>query len=324
MKPPVLHVEGLCVDLVNRNGSAPVVDGVSFALAAGETLAIVGESGCGKSVTALSLLKLVDAPLAITRGSVRIDGEDLLLASEQRLRALRGQKIAMIFQEPMSALNPVLTVGDQIAEGMRLHLALSRRDARTRTLELMREVGIADVEKRIDEYPHQLSGGMRQRVMIAMALGCSPDVLLADEPTTALDVTVQAQILALLRGIQQDRGLAIVLITHDLGVVAEMADRVAVMYAGRIVEETSVARLFDAPAHPYTQALFRSRPHLAKRGERLATIEGVVPGVGRFPPGCRFHPRCGEARDECRVAPPSTVILAGGHRVECFARKAAP
>jgi len=315
-----LVVNDLRVELRSPAGTGPVVDGVSLSLARGETLALVGESGCGKSVTALAILQLIDAPLHLVSGRIVLDGEDLFGASEERLCAVRGKRVAMIFQEPMTALNPVMTVGDQIGEGMILHDRVSRRVAREKTLELMREVGIADVESRIDAYPHQLSGGMRQRVMIAMALSCAPEILLADEPTTALDVTVQAQILALLRRIQKERGLAILLITHDLGVVAEMADRVAVMYAGRIVEETTATRLFDAPLHPYTQALFRSRPQGGKPGERLAAIEGVVPGIGRLPAGCAFHPRCAEVLERCREAPPSLLRVPNDHAVACFAR----
>ncbi len=325
MTGPLLAVEDLSIDLRSKGqASAPVVDGLSFTIGRGETLALVGESGCGKSVSALAILRLLDPPLFATRGKIVLEGRDLAALPERELYTVRGRRIAMIFQEPMTALNPVMTVGDQIAEGMIVHERLPEKEARRRTLELMREVGIADVEQRIDRYPHEMSGGMRQRVMIAMALACSPDLLLADEPTTALDVTVQAQILALLRGLKEKRGLSILLITHDLGVVAEMADRVAVMYAGRIVEEATVLELFDRPAHPYTQALFRSRPQHTAPGSRLVSIEGTVPAIGRFPSGCRFHPRCVEAESRCTTISPESKALsdAPDHHVACLLREA--
>jgi peptide/nickel transport system ATP-binding protein len=324
-EPALLEVEDLVVDLRRGGTVTRVVDGVSFSLERGRTLALVGESGCGKSLTALALLRLIDPPLAIGGGAIRLGGVDLARAAEPELRKVRGRRVAMVFQEPMTALNPVMTVGDQIAEGMIVHRLATPREARRRALERMKEVGISDPEARIDAYPHQLSGGMRQRVMIAMALACDPELLIADEPTTALDVTVQAQILDLLRGLIERRSMSMLLITHDLGVVAETADEVAVMYAGRIVERAGAIALFDAPSHPYTRALFRSRPQQAPRGERLRGIEGQVPSPGRWPAGCRFHPRCAEVMAVCSQSSPPRVASPRDARsfVECHARVAA-
>jgi len=267
-------------------------------------LGLVGESGCGKSMTALSIMRLIAPPGKIAGGEIIFDGRNLLTLSNREMRAVRGDDIAMIFQDPMTSLNPVFTVGEQIAEALRLHRRLSRKDARRAAVEAMREVSIPDPEMRADDYPHQLSGGMRQRVMIAMALACDPKLLIADEPTTALDVTIQAQILELLDNLRKTRELAVLLITHDLGVVAEVADRVAVMYTGKIVEESPVAELFASPKHPYTEGLLRSVPKLTMkdvaRSERLQTIEGMVPKPTALPPGCHFEPRCPYRMPRCR------------------------
>ena len=298
----------------------PVVDDVSFRIERGETLALVGESGCGKSMTALSMLRLVDAPLEIEGGEIRLEGEDLLALPEAGMRSVRGRRIAMIFQEPMTALNPVLTVGYQVAEVLVLHERLTGAQARARVVALFDEVGIPDPDRRVDEYPHQLSGGLRQRVVIAIALACSPSLLIADEPTTALDVTIQAQILDLLRRLQRERGMAVLMITHDLGVVAELAHRVAVMYAGRIVEESSVEALFERAEHPYTRALLASVPDLASSTGRLTSIGGQVPRPTAWPAGCRFHPRCPEVIGPCSAEVPSAIDL-GPSRVACFARE---
>ncbi len=280
---------------------------MSFHVDAGETLGIVGESGCGKSVTALSIMGLVDGPTGriLEGSSIRLDGEELMAVSEARYRQIRGNEISMIFQEPMTSLNPVYTVGDQIAEALRLHRGMDRKQAREETVRLLEEVGIADAERRFREHPHQLSGGMRQRVMIAMALSCQPRLLIADEPTTALDVTIQAQILALLADLQARREMAVILVTHDLGVVAQSCDRVHVMYAGQIVEAGSVADVFRAPRHPYTQGLLRSVPDPALRGRALRPIPGIVPPATRWPEACRFHGRCPHAWERCgSEAPP--------------------
>jgi oligopeptide/dipeptide ABC transporter ATP-binding protein len=291
----LLEVKNLQTHFFTRAGVVRSVDGVSFYLDRGELLGLVGESGCGKSVTALSVMRLVGAPGRIVEGEIWFDGEDLRAASERRMREIRGDDIAMIFQDPMTSLNPVYTVGEQIAEALRLHRKLSRAQAREGAIEAMREVAIPDPARRAGDYPHQLSGGMRQRVMIAMALACDPKLLIADEPTTALDVTIQAQILELLDGLRKSRELAVLLITHDLGVVAEVADRVAVMYTGRIVEESPVGELFARPKMPYTEGLLKSVPKLtageAQKVERLQTIEGTVPKPTDLPPGCHFAPR---------------------------------
>jgi len=280
------------------------VDGVSFDLDRGELLAVVGESGCGKSITALSIMRLVAPPGKIVAGEIFFEGRDLLKLSRAEMRGVRGNDIAMIFQDPMTSLNPVFTVGEQIAEALRLHRNLSRKDARVAAVAAMREVAIPDAELRVKDYPHQLSGGMRQRVMIAMALACDPKLLIADEPTTALDVTIQAQILELLNNLRSTRELAVLLITHDLGVVAEVADRVAVMYTGQIVEASPAAELFARPKHPYTEGLLRSVPKLTtaavKKEERLQTIDGTVPRLTALPPGCHFEPRCPYRMPRCR------------------------
>src|SRR5258706_1619225 len=294
--PHLLEVKNLHTYFQTREGLVRAVEGVSFYLDRGELLGLVGESGCGKSMTALSIMRLVAAPGRIVAGEILFDGKNLLQLSNREMRAVRGNDIAMIFQDPMTSLNPVFTVGEQIAEALRLHRGLSRKAARAAAIEAMREVSIPDPALRADDYPHQLSGGMRQRVMIAMALACDPKVLIADEPTTALDVTIQAQILELLNELRRSRDLAVLLITHDLGVVAEVAERVAVMYTGKIVEESPVAELFARPKHPYTEGLLRSVPRLTAkdvaRKTRLQTIEGTVPRPTALPPGCHFEPRC--------------------------------
>lgn len=292
----LLKVSNLRTQFQTRAGLVRAVDGVSFSIREGELLGLVGESGCGKSITALSVMRLISPPGKIVSGSIAFKGEDLTTASDERLREIRGNDIAMIFQDPMTSLNPVFTVGEQIAEALRLHRKLDKKKAWDAAVEAMREVSIPSPERRVNDYPHQLSGGMRQRVMIAMALACDPELLIADEPTTALDVTIQAQILELLHELRQSRKLAVLLITHDLGVVAEVADRVCVMYTGKIVEESGVNELFSDPKHPYTCGLLRSVPKLTdagtKKAERLQTIEGTVPSPTDLPYGCHFAPRC--------------------------------
>ena len=319
--PHLLEVKNLRTQFATRAGLVRAVDGVSFYVDEGELLGLVGESGCGKSMTALSVMRLVGAPGRIASGEILFGGEDLVAASEERMREIRGDDIAMIFQDPMTSLNPVYTVGEQIAEALRLHRNLGRRQAREAAVEAMREVAIPDPGRRADDYPHQLSGGMRQRVMIAMALACGPRLLIADEPTTALDVTIQAQILELIDELRRTRNLAVLLITHDLGVVAEVADRVAVMYTGRIVEESPVAELFARPKHPYTEGLLRSVPKLTEggvgRASRLSTIEGTVPKPTNLPEGCHFAPRCPHRMPRCTEGDLPLYQLEGGVAVRC-------
>src|SRR3712207_3201919 len=319
--PYLLEVINLQTHFPTRGGLVRAVDGVSFHLDEGELLGLVGESGCGKSMTALSVMRLIAAPGKIVGGEIRFAGENLLAATDERLREIRGDDIAMIFQDPMTSLNPVYTVGEQIAEALRLHRKLNRQQAREAAVEAMREVAIPDPGRRADDYPHQLSGGMRQRVMIAMALACDPRLLIADEPTTALDVTIQAQILELIDELRRTRNLAVLLITHDLGVVAEVADRVAVMYTGRIVEESPVGELFARPKHPYTEGLLRSVPKLTeaevKKAVRLSTIEGTVPKPTDFPPGCHFAPRCPHRMPRCTEGDIPLYQLEGGVSVRC-------
>ncbi|WP_428245537.1 ABC transporter ATP-binding protein [Ferrovibrio sp.] len=315
----LLEVENLHTYFQVDGGEFRAVEGVSFQVESGRTLGIVGESGCGKSVTSLSVMGLLAKPAGrIAQGNIRFDGTDLLALPDAAMRDLRGNRVAMIFQEPMTSLNPAYTIGDQIMEGLQRHKNLSPTEARAQAIEMLRRVRIPAPEQRVDDYPHKLSGGMRQRAMIAMALACDPQLLIADEPTTALDVTVQAQILDLLRGLQRDFGTAIMLISHDLGVIAEMADSVAVMYAGRVVEEAPVAALFDAPQHPYTIGLLGSIPRLETEQDRLAAIEGSVPDPMNPPQGCRFHPRCPFVGEECLKAEPSLRDMAPGHRVACW------
>ncbi len=320
-KRPLLELDGLRTYFYSEEGCAKAVDGVSYSLFSGETLGVVGESGSGKSVTALSVMQLVPRPPGrFEGGSILFKGENLLEADEARMRQIRGNDIAMIFQEPMTALNPVYTVGDQIMETVRLHRGLDKEAARAHAIEMLEKVGIPAPKKRVDEYPHQLSGGMRQRVMIAMAMACDPALLIADEPTTALDVTIQAQILDLIRELQDEEGMSVLLITHDLGVVAETAHHVAVMYAGKVVEYATAEDLFERPRHPYTIGLLRSLPDLAGHGERLATIPGVVPSATHFPSGCRFRTRCSLASGRCAAEEPllETIEDSGpGHTAAC-------
>jgi len=323
MPDPVLRVHDLKTYFVTDRGSgtARAVDGVSFELAAGETLGIVGESGCGKTVMSLSILRLVPEPPGhILPGSfIEFEGRNLLTLPPRELRAVRGNRIAMVFQEPMTSLNPVLPIGAQVAEAALVHQKLSRAEARRRTIDLLRLVGIPDPEARVDDYPHQLSGGMRQRVMIAMALICHPQILIADEPTTALDVTIQAQILDLLGRLRRELHMAVLLITHDLGVVAGSADRVAVMYAGQVVETAPTRDLFATPQHPYTTGLLASIPRLDQPRERLRSIPGSVPPATAWPGGCRFHPRCPFAWEKCRTEePPLLETGTAGHSARCW------
>jgi len=315
----ILEVRDLHTQFNTLDGVVRAVDGVSFELARGETLGIVGESGCGKSVTALSILRLIPPETGrIASGSIRFEGEELTRLSEEAMKRLRGHRISMIFQEPMTSLNPVLTVGTQIAENVTRHLGVSKRAARERACEMLDLVRIADAKRRLDEYPHQLSGGMRQRVMIAMALSCDPQVLIADEPTTALDVTIQAQILDLMLDLKEKTGTAIVLITHDLGVVAETTQRVVVMYAGRKVEEAPVEALFDNPLHPYTRGLMAAIPRLDTDAARLQEIPGMVPLLTKPIVGCAFAARCPLATERCRAEAPPLVDVGGGHTALCW------
>ena len=315
----LLEVRDLRTAFPSKGGMTPVVDGVSFDLERGKVLALVGESGSGKSMTALSTLRLVPKPGRVTSGSVKLDGEELLSLPVTEMRRIRGGRIGMIFQEPMTCLNPVVRVGAQVAEAIRLHESMSKADARSRARELFVEVGIPDPEERLDAYPHHLSGGLKQRVMIAMALSTRPEILIADEPTTALDVTVQAQILDLLRDLQQKRNAAILLITHDLGIVNELADRVAVMYAGRLVEMADRVSLLSDPLHPYTQGLLRSIPALSAPGEPLPEIPGVVPSPDQWPAGCRFSTRCPKRFEPCADQFPAESNPGVGRRVWCHA-----
>ena len=320
---PLLDVRGLRTVFDGPRGEVPAVDGVSFTIGRGEILGLVGESGCGKSLTAFSLMRLVPPPGRIASGEVLLQGQDLLALTEEEMRRVRGNRISIVFQEPMTSLNPVLTVGFQIAEAIMLHQGKRKKEALYGAVEMMRLVAIPDPERRSREYPHQLSGGMQQRVMIAMALSCQPELLIADEPTTALDVTIQAQILDILKDLQARLNLSVLLITHDLGVVAETADRVAVMYAGEIVEEASIRDLFREPLHPYTRALLRSIPRAKVPGSggrrRLPAIEGSVPDMARLPGGCRFHPRCPDRLVHCAESiPAGAPVGSGDRRVACF------
>ncbi|HZH14780.1 MAG TPA: ABC transporter ATP-binding protein [Archangium sp.] len=330
MSEPLLDVRGLKTQLSLEEGPVLAVDDVSFSIPPGGTLGVVGESGCGKSLTALSVMGLVpEPPGRVVGGQIRFQGEDLLSLPEGKLRRMRGRHLSMVFQEPMTSLNPVYTVGEQIAEGVRLHQGLSKAAAREHSVEMLRRVGIPAPEQRVDGYPHQLSGGMRQRVMIAMALACGPELLIADEPTTALDVTIQAQILELLKRLQAERHMAVMLITHDLGVVAESCDAVVVMYAGRVVERAPVKALFRQPAHPYTAGLLRSIPALQETGgagerPRLKTIPGMVPSLRRLPGGCRFRDRCERAQEICARVEPTLETKREGQEAACHNPVPAP
>ncbi|GGF36194.1 ABC transporter ATP-binding protein [Aliidongia dinghuensis] len=316
---PLIDVRDLAVEFATEHGTVRPVDGVSFSVRPGRTLGIVGESGCGKSVTSLAIMGLLAQPPArVAGGEILFDGQDLLSLAPEALRDLRGDQLSMIFQEPMSALNPSFTIGDQIGEVLVRHRGLKRAAAVDEAIQLLRLVGIPSPERRVHDYPHRLSGGMRQRVVIAMALACRPKLLIADEPTTALDVTIQAQILDLLRRLRDETGTAIILITHDLGVIAELADEVAVMYAGRVVERAPVDRLFADPQHPYTIGLLGAVARLDRTVERLAVIEGTVPSPLSAPPGCRFNPRCPFAIERCRAEAPPLAVVAPGHQAACW------
>ncbi len=317
----LLEVKNLQTHFPTRAGLVKAVNEVSFYINEGELLGLVGESGCGKSITALSIMRLIAPPGRIVGGSILFKGEELLTASDERMREIRGDDVSMIFQDPMTSLNPVYTVGEQIAEALRLHRGLNRKDALDGAIEAMKEVAMPAPERRVKDYPHQLSGGMRQRVMIAMALACNPELLIADEPTTALDVTIQAQILELLNELRRTRKLSVLLITHDLGVVAEVADRVCVMYTGRIVEESGVNEIFEKPKHPYTQGLLHSVPKLRGVGEqketRLSTIEGTVPSPTNLPEGCHFAPRCEYRMERCTHDPLPLYEIGNNVRARC-------
>jgi len=319
----VLQVEDLKTYFYTAEGIARAVDGVSFWLRKGETLGLVGESGCGKSVTALSIMRLIPEPAGRTvQGRIDFDGTNLLELPMGEMRSIRGNRISMIFQEPMTSLNPVFTIGNQISEMLILHRKLSKRESWERAIEMLRLVQIPSPERRVHDYPHQLSGGMRQRAMIAMALSCDPEILIADEPTTALDVTIQAQVVDLMLELSEDFDAAIVLITHDLGVVAEMAQRIEVMYAGKVVEEAQALSIFEDPRHPYTRGLLRSIPKLGQRArcgrQRFQEISGMVPSLYELPSGCSFYPRCPDAMTICRVEAPELIDLGGLHRVRCW------
>ena len=316
---PLLEIENLKVIFHGDRGSAThAVDGLDLTIQRGQTLGLVGESGCGKTATALSVMGLLPKASAEVSGRIRFDGAELLSLPDRAMRNLRGDRLAMIFQEPMTSLNPSYSIGEQIAESLVRHRGLSRGEARARTVELLRLVKIPSPEQRLDDYPHRLSGGMRQRAMIALALACDPELLIADEPTTALDVTIQAQILALMRELKASTGIAIILITHDLGVVAEICDHVAVMYAGEIVEYAPVGALFATPQHPYTIGLLGSIPRLDVKAEELAAIEGMVPSLAELPAGCHFAPRCPFVRERCRQALPPLAVVGPDHRSRCI------
>lgn len=324
MTAPLLEVENLRVEFQTQNGIAKAIDGLSFTVGAGEVLGIVGESGCGKSMTALSILGLIPSPPGrIANGAIRLNGRDLVGLDNNAMRSIRGGEVSMVFQEPMTSLNPLYTVGEQIAETIITHMKTDKKEARTRALDMLRSVGIPAPEQRIDEFPHQLSGGMRQRVMIAIALACRPSLLICDEPTTALDVTVQAQVLDLLRGLRDEFGTAIILITHDMGVISEMADRVLVMYAGRKVENASTRDIIDNPQHPYTRGLIECVPRLgavsAAGRERLVEIPGIVPALTSLGQGCAFAPRCNRAMDRCANEAPPDFAVSSMHAAACWA-----
>jgi oligopeptide/dipeptide ABC transporter ATP-binding protein len=325
---PLLEVKNLKTYFYTEDGVVRAVDGVNFEVYPGEVLGIVGESGCGKSVTSLSIMRLISKPGRVDEGEILLDGEDLLRISEDEMIKVRGNRISMIFQQPQTALNPVFKVGDQLAEVLNVHQDLGKEAGWKRAVQLLKMVGVPDPERRAEAYPHELSGGMAQRVMIAMALACVPELLIADEPTTALDVTIQAQILDLMRDLRREMGTSVILITHDLGVVAEMAERVAVMYAGEIVEQTDVNSLFDQPLHPYTQGLIGSIPVLGEIKERLDVIPGSVPNLINLPVGCRFAPRC-QARFKyglniCTEVKPDLTEVKQGHLVRCWLYQSAP
>jgi oligopeptide transport system ATP-binding protein len=318
--PPLLQVKDLRTHFYTEEGLVKAVDGVSYDVEEGETLALVGESGCGKSISALSLLKLIPIPPGrIVSGEVLFDGEDLLKLNEDEIRKIRGNRISMVFQEPMTSLNPVLTIGKQMTEALELHLKLDRQAATARAIQLLEMVGVAEAERRITDYPHQFSGGMRQRVMIAMAMACNPRLLIADEPTTALDVTIQAQVLEVMARLSREFGTSVIIITHNLGVVARYADRVNVMYAGRIIEMSTAAIVYADPRHPYTLGLLKSVPRLDQvTDEKLIPIEGLPPDLGHLPPGCAFYPRCTYRIDKCREEYPPLALVSENHYAACW------
>ncbi len=317
---PLLELDGLTTHYVSARGTrvVPAVDDVSLKLDTGETLGIVGESGSGKTTLALTILRLLPPAARIIRGAIRFEGEDLVTKSDAEMRRIRGKRIAMILQDPMASLNPLFTVGDQVAEPIRVHEGATRASAWTRARDLLKAVKISAPETRVGEYPHQMSGGMRQRIVGAIAMSCSPQLLIADEPTTSLDVTIQLQYLNLLREIQRSHGLALIFITHNLGIVAKMCDRIAVMYAGRLVEGGSVNTIFDAPAHPYTQALLESIPRMGDPDRRLTAIEGQPPDLAAPPSGCSFHPRCPKVMDRCRVEAPPAFAVGEDQTARCW------
>jgi oligopeptide/dipeptide ABC transporter ATP-binding protein len=315
---PLLQVSHLQTSFFTDKGEIKAVDDVSFALHGGQTLALVGESGCGKSVTALSIMRLLSSPGRVIGGTINFKGQDLLSLPEAAMRKIRGKSVAMIFQEPMTSLNPVMRIGDQIGEALKIHTDLSKQAIRQEVMGLLEKVRIASPEQRIDQYPHEMSGGMKQRVMIAMALACKPDLLIADEPTTALDVTIQAQILDLLSDLQKDLGMAILLITHNLGVVAQFAQDVIVMYASKIAERAEVKTLFQDPSHPYTRALLKSLPRPGERQVRLEAIPGTVPSPLQYPSGCHFSSRCAEVLNQCPTQPPPTIQIGDSHETVCW------
>lgn len=315
----LLEIKNLNISFSNPDGIVQVVDNMNFYIGAGETLGVVGESGCGKSITALSIMRLIASPPAVVDGEILFNDKNLLKVSNSEMRKIRGNKISMIFQEPMTSLNPVITIGEQIIEVFRLHQNLSHKESVKKSLEILSMVGIALPERRMKEYPHQLSGGMRQRIMIAMALACNPKLLIADEPTTALDVTIQAQILNLMKKLKQETNTSILLITHDLGVVAEMCSRAIIVYCGRIMEEAPVESLFSNPLHPYTEGLLKSLPKMGVK-EKLFVIPGTVPSPSQWPTGCVFNPRCAYASEKCRNQEPPMIKANDGHFVRCWLR----
>ncbi|MTW87910.1 ATP-binding cassette domain-containing protein [Virgibacillus dakarensis] len=318
MGEKLLEVKNLHTHFFTEHGVIPSVNGVSFSVDKGEIIGVVGESGCGKSVTSLSILQLIDKPGKIVNGEVLFNGEDLIQLNERQIRKIRGNRISMIFQEPLTSLNPVFTVGNQISEAIRIHQKVSKQQAKEKAIEMLRKVGIPNPKKQYYSFPHLLSGGMRQRVMIAMALSCNPELLIADEPTTALDVTIQAQILNLMKELIEELQTSIIIITHDLGVIAEMVDRVVVMYGGEIVEQTNVYDLFENPKHPYTQGLLKSTPKIHELEYKLESIEGNVPSPDRMPSGCKFHTRCPFAMDKCKEEAPSLLSFGEDSAVKCW------
>jgi len=317
-REPLLEIDGLKTQFFTRKGIVPAVDGVTITVPKATVIGIVGESGCGKSMTAMSVMQLLQYPGRVVEGTIKLNGENLLDKTTEEMENIRGNKISMIFQEPMTSLNPVYTVGHQVEEAIQVHQHVSNADAKQKTIDIFRQVGIPEPEKRYSAYPHQLSGGMRQRVMIGMAMVCNPDLVIADEPTTALDVTIEAQILHLMKNLQRDKGTSIIMITHNLGVVAEICDYVYVMYAGKIFEQAEIHDLFKEPLHPYTNGLLNSIPKITETKEHLYTIRGMVPNLLKLPNGCRFCPRCDKAMKICTLREPDLYDRGDGHKVRCF------